>query len=62
VFYLAVVLEKAQIVDRGLDPENEAELVKYPFAECPLRLGSRSVPKQNLDFGCQARGAEEERA
>src|SRR5260370_10505798 len=26
VFYLAVVLEKGQIVDRCLDPENEAEL------------------------------------
>src|SRR3954449_12991912 len=27
MFYLAVVLEKAQIIDRGLDPQNEAELV-----------------------------------
>ena|SRR5438128_294550 len=27
MFYLAVVLEKGQIVDCGLDPENEAELV-----------------------------------
>ena len=27
VFYLAVVLEKGDIVDRGLDPENQAELV-----------------------------------
>jgi hypothetical protein len=27
VFYLAVVLEKGQIVDRGLDPQNEPELV-----------------------------------
>ena len=27
MFYLAVVLEKGRIVDRGLDPENEAELV-----------------------------------
>jgi hypothetical protein len=27
MFYLAVVLEKGQIVDRGLDPEYEAELV-----------------------------------
>src|SRR6202050_3984116 len=27
MFYLAVVLEKGQIVDRGLDPEDEAELV-----------------------------------
>jgi hypothetical protein len=27
VFYLAVVLEKGQIVDCGLDPENEAELI-----------------------------------
>jgi len=26
VFYLPVVPEKGQIVDRGLDPENEAEL------------------------------------
>lgn len=26
MFYLAVVLEKDQIVDRGLDSENEAEL------------------------------------
>src|SRR3954453_3071750 len=27
MFYFAVVLEKGQIVDGGLDPENEAELV-----------------------------------
>src|SRR5437763_15453264 len=27
MFYFAVVLEKGQIVDSGLDPENEAELV-----------------------------------
>src|SRR5437764_12291884 len=27
MFYLAVVLEKAQIINRGLDPQNEAELV-----------------------------------
>src|SRR3954471_14998894 len=27
MFYLAVVLEKAQIIDRGLNPQNEAELV-----------------------------------
>jgi hypothetical protein len=27
VFYLAVVLEKGQVVDCSLDPENEAELV-----------------------------------
>ena len=27
MFYLAVVLEKGQIVDRRLDPKNEAELV-----------------------------------
>jgi hypothetical protein len=27
VFYLAVVLEKGQIVDCSLDPENEPELV-----------------------------------
>ena len=27
MFYFAVVLEKGQIVDVGLDPENEAELV-----------------------------------
>jgi len=27
VFYLAVVLEKGEIVDRGFDPENKSELV-----------------------------------
>jgi hypothetical protein len=27
MFYLTVVLEKGKIVDRGLDPEDEAELV-----------------------------------
>lgn len=27
MFYLSVVLEEGQIVDRGLDPQNEAELI-----------------------------------
>ncbi len=35
VLHLAVVLEKGQIVDRGLDPENEAELVVQQMGPAP---------------------------
>jgi hypothetical protein len=30
MFYLAAVLKKSRIVDRCLDPENEAELLVQP--------------------------------
>src|SRR3954447_5231259 len=38
MFYLAVVLEKGQIVDRGLDPEYEAELVVQLDGNRPHRM------------------------
>jgi hypothetical protein len=38
VFYLAVVLQKGQIVDRGLDPEEESELVVELQRDRPHRV------------------------
>ena len=38
MFYLAVVLEKGQIVDRGLDAQNEAEFVVQLDGDRPHRV------------------------
>ena len=66
MFYLAVVLEKVQIVDRSLDPENEAEFVveldrNRPhgvFDPCPFDADIETVA--HLTFELRAQLAPEE--